>query len=133
MEILITKLKVDIKKFKASQKKTQEKSSKTCQTDESTGIFTSNTVETQTNMTEVSDKTTETLLCNLDLEPDIEHIFSGFCKETLRQLGKTDLVTSHLRLLVYKGDEDDIVATSDYYADYAKALDIMMESRRTGE
>ena len=79
-------------------------------------------------MTEVSDKTTETLLCNLDLEPDIEHIFSGFCKETLIQLGKTNLVNSHLRLLVYRGDEDDDVATSDYYADYAKALDIMMES-----
>ena len=44
-----------------------------------------------------------------------------------QQLGKTDLENSHLRLLVYRGDEDDVVAMSDYYADYAKALEIMME------
>ena len=64
---------------------------------------------------------------HLDLDSDNEHLFSGFCKEMLKQLGKTDLEKSHLRLLVYKGDEDDVIATSDYYADYAKALDIMID------
>ena len=63
----------------------------------------------------------------LDLTSRILKTFSVFCKETLKQLGKTDLENSHLRLLVYTGDEDDVVAMSDYYDDYAKALDIMIE------
>ena len=43
------------------------------------------------------------------------------------QLGLSDLPKSHLRIFVYTGDEDDVVATSDYYSDYAKALEIMIE------
>ena len=97
---------------------------KATQTDE---MLKTNTVEAQTCSTEVEDKSTETLLMHLDLDSDTEHLFSGFCKEMLKQLGKNDLGKSHLRLLVYKGDEDDVIATSDYYADYAKALDIMID------
>ena len=62
-------------------------------------------VDTQTSSTEVSDKCTETLLTNLEIDSDIEHLFSGFCKEMLRQLGKTNLEKSHVRLFVYTGDE----------------------------
>ena len=45
----------------------------------------------------------------------------------MRQLGLTDLDKCHLRLFVYNGDEDDVVTMSDYYADYAKAIETMLE------
>ena len=114
----------DMKTLKANSRKKLQ--TKAIQTDGNNSLETK-TVESQTSAVEVKDNSTETLLTILDLDSEIEQLFSGFCKEMLKQLGKTNLEKSHLRLLVYTGDEDDVVATSEYYDDYAKALEIMIE------
>ena len=119
MEICHVFLNKDFKLKANNRKKLQEKVNKETQTDETDSLRTK-TVEAQTSAIEVADKCTETLLTKLNLDPDIEKLFSGFCKETLKQLGKIDLEKYHFRLLVYTGDENDVVAMSDYYADYAK-------------
>ena len=73
----------DKKTLKAnSRKKLQEKA---IQTDGNDSLETK-TVESQTSAVEAKDNSTETLLTILDLDSDIEHLFSGFCKEMLRQL-----------------------------------------------
>ena len=128
----IDEKKLEIKNLKARQRLQEKGSNKVTQTDENEMSKTA-TIDTQTSSTEMSDKGTETLLKNLEIDSDIEHLFSGFCKETLRQFGKVNLGKSHVRLFVYTGDEDDIVATSDYYADYAKALDIMIDQEDFGD
>ena len=82
----------------------------------------------------MADKNTETLLTTVNLSPDIEHIFSGFCKQGLKQLGfLPDLDKCHLRLFIYNGDDDAVIATSDYYADYEKAILQMMADKEDNE
>ena len=120
----IDDLKLDIKTLKAKNKnKLREQSTQTVEIEP----MNTKSVEAQTSTIEVTDKATETLLRNLDLDSEIEQLFSGFCKQALMQLGLSNVPKSHLRIFVYTGDEDDVVATSDYYSDYAKALEIMIE------
>ena len=59
------------------------------------------TAETKTSSVELTDKDTKTLLTTVNLSPDIEHIFSGVCKQALKQLGfRPKLDKCHLRLFV---------------------------------
>ena len=82
-------------------------------------------VETQTNVNKGVDQQTETHLTNLELSPDTEYHVSGFCKVLLKQFGEKELPHSHshLRLFVYRSDEDSTeIAMQDYYDDYAATL-----------